>query len=193
MSISLSRSEDVARFIEPCRRKASGCARDSFCPRFTLVAVPRVHVTAESTASPGQVLEAARDFSPRRAELWRDVYVEHMTLHDRGETWADVTEGNPWPFGLVWERLRYDWSEPGTLKGRVIDSNIFRSGSTWEIRATPRNAGGSRVEILAVRDLKGRGWLVWPFFPLGLARRDVANYLRQFLAKVEATEHDELA
>ena len=50
---------------------------------------------------------------------------------------------------------------------------------------------GSRVEILAVRDLRGRGWLVWPFFPLGLARRDVANYLRQFLAKVEATEHDE--
>jgi hypothetical protein len=147
----------------PGRRKASGgCARDTFGPRFTLVAVPRVHVTAESTASPDEVLEAARDFSPRRAELWRDVYIEHVTIHDRGETWADVTEGNPWPIGLVWERLRYDWSEPGTLKGRVIDSNIFRSGSTWEIRATPRIAGGSRVEILAVRDLRGRGWLVWP-------------------------------
>ena len=74
--------------------------------------MPRVRVVEESSASPEQVLEAARDFSPRRAELWRDVYVEHMTIHDRGETWAVVTEGNPWPrpFGLVWERLRYDWS-----------------------------------------------------------------------------------
>ena len=27
---------------------------------------------------------------------------------------------------------------------------------------------------------------LWPFFPLGLARRDVADYLRRFLATVEA-------
>ena len=43
----------------------------------------------------------------------------------------------------------------------------------------------SRVEILAVRHLRGRGRLLWPVFPLGLAKRDVAAYLRQFLAKVE--------
>ena len=33
--------------------------------------------------------------------------------------------------------------EPGSLKGVVTDSNIFKPGSTWEIRATPAN-GGSR-------------------------------------------------
>jgi hypothetical protein len=27
--------------------------------------------------------------------------------------------------------------------------------------------------------------VLWPFFPLGLAKRDVAAYLRQFLDKVE--------
>ena len=152
--------------------------------------MPRVYVSATSTASPDQVLLAARDFTLRRAELWRDVYTEHLTIHDRGETWADVTEGNRWPIGLVWERLRYDWSEPGALKGLVIDSNIFKPASTWEIHASPLNGGGSRVEIFAVRHLKGRGWLTWPFFPTGLARRDVATYLRQFLARVEATEHE---
>ena len=52
--------------------------------------MPTVHVVQGSTATPEQVLEAARDFTDRRAELWRDVYVEHMTIHDRGETWADV-------------------------------------------------------------------------------------------------------
>ena len=148
--------------------------------------MPTVHVVLDSTARPEQVLDAARDFTNRRAELWRDVYVEHMTIHDRGDTWADVTEGNPWPIGLVWERLRYDWSTPGVVKGTVVDSNIFKAGSTWEIRATPAD-DGSRVEVIGVRHLRGRGLLLWPFFPLGLASRDVADYLRQFLAKVEAT------
>ena len=151
--------------------------------------MPKVHVVAESSAPADRVLAAARDFSPRRADLWRDVYVEHLEVHDSGETWADVTEGNPWPIGFVWERLRYDWSEPGAVKGRVIDSNIFKPGSTWEIRATPLNSGGSSVEILAARRLRGaKGWLLAPFFPLGLARRDVADYLRRFLTKVEAQE-----
>ena len=143
-------------------------------------------MVASSSASAERVLEAARDFSPRRAALWRDVHTEHLTVHDRGETWADVTEGNPWPvLGLVWERLRYDWSQPGVVRGTVLDSNLFEPGSTWEIRATPNADGGSRVEIIAVRHLKGRGRLLWPFFPLGLARRDVAAYLRQFLDEVQ--------
>ena len=146
--------------------------------------MPRVRVVEESSASAEQVLEAARDFSPRRAELWRDVYTEHLTIHDRGETWADVTEGNRWGPWLVWERLRYDWSQPGSLRGTVIDSNLFRPGSTWELHVTPAE-DGSKVEIVAVRRLKGLGWLIWPLFPTGLGRRDVADYLRQFLSKVE--------
>ena len=152
--------------------------------------MPRVHAVAESTATPEQILEAARDFSARRAELWRDVYVEHLTIHGQGETWADVTEGNvwPWPFGLVWERLRYDWSRPGAVEGTVIESSLFEPGSTWEVRASPERESGSKVEITAVRRLKGRGRLLWPVFALGLAKRDVSDYLRQFVAAVEATE-----
>lgn len=150
--------------------------------------MPSVHVVTESAARAQDVLSAARDFSHRRAELWRDVYVEHLTIHGQGETWADVTEGNQWPppFGLVWERLRYDWSHPGALKGTVIESNLFKPGSTWELHASPGADGGSRVEIIAVRHLAGRGRLLWPTFPLGLAARDVMAYLRQFLAEVEA-------
>ena len=147
--------------------------------------MPRVHVVEMSSAAPERILESARDFSARRAELWRDVYVEHMTVHDRGEGWADVTEGNPWGPWLVWERLRYEWSQPGRVRGTVIDSNLFKRGSTWELHATPVD-GGSQVEIVALRHLKGLGWLIWPLFPTGLARRDVADYLRQFISKVEA-------
>lgn len=35
---------------------------------------------------------------------------------------------------FVRERLRYDWSEPGAVKGRVIESNIFKPGSTDYLR-----------------------------------------------------------
>ena len=155
--------------------------------------MPRVHVVDETTVSPERVLEAARDFSERRAELWPDVHVEHLELHEQGSTFAEVTEGNPWPIGYVWERLRYDWSEPGALRGTVTDSNIFKAGSTWELTATSES-GSSRVEIDAVRHLRGiKGNVLWPFFPLGLARRSVADHLRHFLSTLEAEQAPRLS
>jgi hypothetical protein len=146
--------------------------------------MPTVHVTDKSPLPPERVLEAARDFSERRAEMWPDVHVEHLTVHEAGETWADVTEGNPWPMGLVWERLRYDWSQPGSVKGTVIDSNLFKPGSTWEIRALAAQEG-SVVEVIGVRHLRGRGRLLAPLFPTGLAKQTVAGHLRHFLEKVQ--------
>ena len=67
----------------------------------------------------------------------------------------------------------------------MTDSNIFKPGSIWEIRATPAN-GGSRVEVIAVRHLRGvKGRLLAPCFPLGLAKRSVATHLRHFLSQIE--------
>ena len=146
-----------------------------------------VYVIDNTFLPPERVLEAAHDFSARRAEMWPDVHVEHLNVHDSGETWADVTEGNPWLIGLVWERLRYDWSQPGSVKGTVIDSNIFKPGSTWEIKAQATN-GGSLVEVIGVRHLRGKGRLLAPFFPLGLAKQTVADHLRKFLSKLEETQ-----
>ncbi len=150
--------------------------------------MPTVHAVDETFVPAERVLEAARDFSERRAELWPDVHVEHLQVHEAGETFAEVTEGNPWPIGYVWERLRYGWSEPGSVKGTVTDSNIFKPGSTWEIRAAPAD-GGTRVEVIGVRHLRGfKGRLLAPVFPLGLAKRTVAGHLRHFLSKVEEEE-----
>ncbi len=150
--------------------------------------MPAVRVVAMTPVAPERVLAAARDFSERRAEMWPDVHVEHLQVHEAGETFAEVTEGNPWPIGYVWERLRYDWSQPGSVKAVVTDSNIFKPGSTWEIRATPAD-GGSRVEVIGVRHLRGlKGRLLAPAFPLGLAKRTVADHLRHFLSKVEEQE-----
>ena len=150
--------------------------------------MPKVHVVDETPMTPERVLEAARDFSERRAELWPDVHVAHLQIHDMGEDFAEVTEGNPWPIGYVWERLHYDWSKDGFVKGTVVDSNIFKPGSTWEIRATAAD-GGSLVEVIGVRRLRGfKGRLLAPVFPLGLAKRTVADHLRHFLSKIEEQE-----
>jgi hypothetical protein len=163
--------------------KASRRDEDSSFQPIALL-MPSVHVVDHTSVDSERVLEAARDFSARRAEMWPDVHVEHVQVHESTDTTADVTEGNPWPMGYVWERLLYDWSEPGLVRGTVKESNIFQPGSTWQIRATSTN-GGSRVEIHAVRHLRGKGWLVAPFFPLGLAKQTVAAHLRHFLSKLE--------
>ena len=70
----------------------------------------------------------------------------------------------------------------------VTASNIFKPGSTWEIRAAAAN-GGSRVEVIGVRHLRGfKGRLLTPVFRLGLAKRTVAEHLRHFLCKLEEQE-----
>jgi hypothetical protein len=145
--------------------------------------MPSVRVAEHSDLSPDVVLAAARDFSERRADRWPDVHVEHLRIHEMGDTWAEVTEGNPWPIGVVWERLRYDWSDPHALRGTVVDSNLFKPGSTWELWATPED-GGSRVEVRANRHLRGRGWLLYPFFPTGIAASNVRDHLKHFLANI---------
>lgn len=147
--------------------------------------MPSIHVAETSHLPADLILTAARDFSDRRAELWPDVRLEHLTVHEMGEGWADVTEGTPLPpLGLVWERLDYDWSEPGSVKTTVTDSNFFLPGSTWEIKAK-ETTDGTVVEVIAVRQLQGRGKLFTPLFRLGLAQRMVAQRLRRFLAKVD--------
>jgi hypothetical protein len=90
-----------------------------------------IAVSAHTSASPEQVLAAARDFSERRPRLWPNVKAKHFEVHDEGADFADVTEGI-WITGLFWERSRYDWSEPGavtaTLTNRTPSSRAAPSG-----------------------------------------------------------------
>jgi hypothetical protein len=134
-----------------------------------------IKVAVETSLSPERVLEAAYDFSDWRADVWPNVRARRIEVHESGEDFAEVTEGT-WVAGVFWERNRYDWSKPGSVKATVMDSNIFRPGSTWELRAKPRD-GGSAVEMVLNRGFrrgpKGRmasaahhtvGKLVWAWF-----------------------------
>ncbi|MFJ9453891.1 hypothetical protein ACIRST_02320 [Kitasatospora sp. NPDC101447] len=117
------------------------------------MAVVRFHLV--STLSPEDVLAVLTDFGPSRAQTWPTIDAKHFEVHDRGDTWAEVTEGT----AAAWERARYEW-EPGgdTVTITTLDSKLFGAGGGWVFRLTP-GAEGTRVDVELTRHpttVKGR-------------------------------------
>jgi hypothetical protein len=104
-------------------------------------------VSGEVTTStpPEVILGALTNFGPRRPELWPNLSPQLYQVHSVGPTQAEVTEGTA-VLGGVWERTRYDWSEPGVVLIEVEDSNAFASGSWWRYQVEPAGSG-SRVRF----------------------------------------------
>jgi hypothetical protein len=144
-----------------------------------------IHVLAHSPLPAARVLEAARDFSAVRAEIWPAVSLEHMEVHELGDTSADVTEGTKAGIGVNWERCRYDWSRPGSVIATVTDSNVYAvPGSSWQLRATP-NGDGSRVEMIWTREFEpgARGRVFGTLYRL-VGKPMFGRYARQTLANL---------
>jgi Polyketide cyclase / dehydrase and lipid transport len=144
-----------------------------------------VRFEVETPLSPQQVRAAATDFSERRPQIWSGVDPKLYQVHALGDRTAEVTEGSR-EFGGIWARERYDWSDPDVVVAQVLDSNIFRTGSRWELRVRPTPAGGSRVEWTSLRQpssLKGR-LVVLALKVAG--RQHLRGYLQQTLSKLES-------
>ena len=109
----------------------------------------RVHVREHGFVPPEAVLAALTDFGPGRAEVFGNSAAGRLQVHDRGDTWADVTEGSR--AGGIWQRLRYDWSVPGEVRLDVTDSNAFGPGSRWAYRLTPTTDGGTDIDLEILR------------------------------------------
>ena len=115
----------------------------------------KITVKEHSSASAEEVLAlAGTDFSAHRAQIWPNVTTRKLEVHERGETYVDVTEGGTSIARYFWERNRYDWSEPGTVKATLIDSNALAPGSTFELRAAPDHGGGSDVQMTLKRHFR---------------------------------------
>jgi hypothetical protein len=114
-----------------------------------------IHLHQTTTATPGQFVAGLTDFGPGRKELFPNSADGYLKVHDQGANWADVTEGS----NGIWERLRYDWSNPGRVTMTTTDSNTWggRSGHTYTL--TSRPGGTTDVDAVVVREgknLKGR-------------------------------------
>lgn len=110
------------------------------------MSVIRFHMT--SPLSPTQAMAVLTDFSPTRPDLWPSVDAEHFTVHDRGENWAEVTEGT----ATAWERARYDW-DPAARRVTVTthESKVFGPGGGWVFRFAPA-VEGTRIDVELTRE-----------------------------------------
>jgi hypothetical protein len=139
-------------------------------------------ISTISTAPAEAVLAGARDFSPRRIDVWPNVSAKGYEVHAAGETFTEVTEAALQ--GFVWERSRYEWSDLAGVRQTVLDSNALRPGSTWELTVTP-NGGGCYVEAVFRREFtrgpKGR----FAFLVNRFGQRLYLWDLRRALAEIE--------
>jgi len=153
--------------------------------------MPTIRVVLQSPLAPERVLQAAYDFSKRRAEVWPAVSVPRLTVHHRDDSWADVTEGTRAGPVVNWERCRYDWSQPGSVTATVTDSNVYAfPASRWEIKATPK-ASGSQVEMIWVREFKPgpRGTVFETLFRV-IGKRLFTGYARAVLTNLGRIERN---
>jgi hypothetical protein len=121
-------------------------------------AVARIHYEADGPVPPERFIAALTDFSDRRPELWPGLDAKFFKVHELGDTWAEVTEGTD-VLGGVWGRERYDWSQPGLVRLKLIDSADFKPGTVIDYRVTPGSAGGCHVAVdfqRIARSLRGR-------------------------------------
>lgn len=95
--------------------------------------MPSLTVKTITTISADQFIKALTDFGSDRAKIWGNSQSNYLIVHELGSTTADVTEGSS-VLGGVWERLHYDWSIPGVIELRTIDSNIWVQGSRWQYK-----------------------------------------------------------
>jgi hypothetical protein len=147
----------------------------------------RITVNAQTSASPEQVIGlAGTDFSSHRAKVWSNVSQKRLEVHERSDTYAEVTESATGIAWFAWERSRYDWSHPGRIQQTVIDSNVLVPDSSWELHVTPRDGGGSEVEMTLERHFRRSpaGGLAHALNHL-LGRRGWHWYLRSALNAVE--------
>jgi hypothetical protein len=114
-----------------------------------------IHLTQTTTATPEQFLAGLTDFGPGRSELFGNSADGYLKVHDQGPGYADVTEGS----SGIWERLRYDWSDPRHVVLTTTDSNLWGGHSGHTYTLTRRPDGTTGVDVVVVRDgknLKGR-------------------------------------
>jgi hypothetical protein len=109
-----------------------------------------IHLHETTTVTPEQFLAALTDFGSGRSKLFSATSDEFLKVHERGPTFADVTEGTR----SAWERLRYDWSDPHRVVMKTVDSNLW-GGASGHIYTITRNAQGTTdVDAVVVREGK---------------------------------------
>jgi hypothetical protein len=148
--------------------------------------MPTIHFTETTTATPEQFLAGLTDFGPGRQELFGNSADKYLKVHEEGPGYADVTEGS----NGIWERLRYDWSDPRRVVMTTTDSNTWGGSSGHTYTLTPQPDGTTQVKVDVVREgknVKGRLLgLVVGSVGKGVLRKALRNTIRAIEARSRA-------
>jgi hypothetical protein len=146
-----------------------------------------IHLKQTTTATPEQFVAGLTDFGPGRQELFGNSTDAKLEVHSQGATEADVTEGT----SGIWERLRYDWSDPTHIVLTTTDSNLWGGRSRHTYTLTRQPDGTTEVDAVIVRDgknLKGRALgLVLSIFGKQVLGKTFANTLKAIEARNEGS------
>jgi hypothetical protein len=152
--------------------------------------VPTIHLQQTTTATPEQFLAGLTDFGPGRSELFGNSADESLKVHDRGPDYADVTEGSHG----IWERLRYDWSDPNRVTMTTTDSNVWGRASGHTYTLTRQPDGTTAVDVVVVREgknFKGRVLgLVVAMVGKGVLAKALASTAKAIEARSSGTGRD---
>lgn len=112
--------------------------------------MPTFRMHGHTTATPEQVVAAITDFGPGRQQIFPNSADGYLKVHSQGPGFADVTEGS----SGIWERLRYDWSDPHRVVMTTTDSNIWGGASSHTYTLSPRPDGTTDIDVVVVREGK---------------------------------------
>jgi len=143
-----------------------------------------LHFSFITTSTPEQFIAALTDFGRGRAKLFANSADDYLEVHHRGPSQADVTEGS----GGIWERLRYDWSDPHRVVMTTTDSNVWGGRSSHVYAFTRLDDGTTRLDAVVVREGKNlKGQLLG--FVLGTVGKSVLRKaLESSVAAIEARQ-----
>ena len=148
------------------------------------MATIRLHET--TTATPEQFVAGLTDFGPGRSQLFGNSADEFLKVHNQGAREADVTEGSKG----IWERLRYDWSDPNRVVMTTTDSNVWGGNSGHTYTFTRQPDGTTDVDVVVVREgknVKGRALAI----VIGtLGKRALAKELGKTAKAIEARNYE---
>ena len=142
-----------------------------------------IHFKLTTTATPEQFIAGLTDFGPGREKIFGNTADQLLKIHEKGSNYADITEGT----SSIWERLRYDWSNPKHVVLTTTDSNLWGGNSGHTYTLTPQPNGTTDVDVLIVRDGKNfKGRMIGAFvgiFGKGVLEKAFANSLKAIEAR----------
>jgi hypothetical protein len=113
--------------------------------------------SVETSVAPDRMLAAAADFSERRPDYWPNITRSYYRVYSLVDGVAEIDEGSR----PAHHRVRYEWSGD-TVRGVTTEATNVVAGSIWQLRARPREGGGSIVDCHIDYTFKGvAGLIVW--------------------------------